>query len=73
MAQRYTVRQHGLMLDLILWRRYGRRGEPLVGLTLSNNPGLAELGPILPMGTVILLPDLPKPGPFVATSVSLFS
>jgi len=59
MPETYIVRQEGLMLDLILWRRYGRRGQTLVEATLGMNVGLAAHGPILPFGISILLPDLP--------------
>jgi phage tail protein X len=27
---------------------------------LAANPGLAALGPVLPMGTAMTMPDLPK-------------
>jgi phage tail protein X len=44
--------------DLIAWRYYGgldgRQAEQL----LAANPGLAELGAVLPAGVVITLPDL---------------
>jgi len=32
-----------------------------VEAVLEANPGLADLGPVLPPGTVIQLPDLPRP------------
>lgn len=74
MPELYTVRQEGLMLDLVLWRRYGKPGEGLVARTLGLNPGLAELGPILPLRTVILLADLPRvPGRITPQPVDLFS
>jgi len=50
--------QQGDTVDLICHRHYGRT----VGVTeqvLSLNPGLADLGPVLPMGTRVELPDLP--------------
>lgn len=45
----------GDTVDLISFNRFGDvPGQ--VELVLAANPGLAELGPILPMGTVVILP-----------------
>lgn len=52
--------QQGDTLDALVWRHYGRTAG-VVEATLDANPGLAELGPILPHGTLITLPDLPPP------------
>lgn len=46
------------MLDLICHRFYGRSAGTTEAV-LAANPGLAALGPVLPFGTRILLPDLP--------------
>lgn len=63
----------GLMLDLLLWRKFGRRGQALLEQALEANPGLAELGPILPFGRVVTLPDLPPiRQPLARQPVSLF-
>lgn len=44
-------------VDLICYRHYGyTRG--VVEQVLIKNPGLAAMGPELPQGTKILLPDL---------------
>ena len=44
------------------WRHYGRtRGA--VEAVLQANPGLASCGPILPQGTLVLMPALPAPAP----------
>lgn len=59
-----TVAGDNLTLSLIVWRRYKRPVFGLVEATLDRNPGLAELGPILPVGTVFDLPvviDDPEP------------
>ena len=48
----------GDTVDAICWRHYGRTA----GMTeevYAANPGLAALGPLLPLGTQIELPDLP--------------
>jgi phage tail protein X len=47
-------------VDLLLWRRFGIAGARLVEATLQLNPGLAGLGPVLPIGTKVVLPDAPS-------------
>lgn len=68
----HQVRMDGEVLDLVLWRAYGRAGEPLVEETLRTNPGLAEQGPIMPLGMTIGLPDKPVVQPYRQTAISLF-
>ena len=46
------------VLDEICWRRYGR--EDAVPAVLAANPRLADAGPVLPAGVLIVLPDLPR-------------
>jgi phage tail protein X len=48
----------GEMLDLICLRHYGPR-EGVVERVLDVNPGLADKGAVLPLGTLVQLPDLP--------------
>lgn len=48
----------GDTVDLICWRYYGRTAG-VVEQVLEANHGLAELGPELPMGTLIRMPDRP--------------
>jgi len=52
--QRLTARQ-GDKLDLLIWREAGL-GAGEIGNVLDANPGLADHGPILPLGTVVLIP-----------------
>lgn len=47
----------GDTLDAICARYYGRT-EGVVEAVLDANPGLAELGAILPHGTAVELPDV---------------
>lgn len=72
MAETVTIRGEGITLDLLLWRRYGVRGQGLVEEALDINPGLAALGPILPLETVVILPELPPETTPTVTVVSLF-
>lgn len=67
----------GITVAKLLWRHGGRRGNTSARLneTLELNPGLAALGPVLPLGTPVTLPDLPPVAaqPLAAVSaVSLF-
>lgn len=56
MSETITVRGEGVTVDLLLWRRDGRAGASLVEQTYADNPALAALGPVLPVGTVLKLP-----------------
>jgi len=47
-------------VDAICWREYGR-SSGVVEKVLEANPGIAAYGPILPMGTEVILPDLETP------------
>lgn len=47
------------VLDAIVWRHYGR--ADVIVAVLDANPGLADLGPVLPTRTAIELPDIPAP------------
>lgn len=75
MAQRIVVQQQGVTLDLLLWRIHGRRGQNLVEAALVANPGLAALGPVIPLGTAIDIPDLPAApsGGIVEQPIDLFA
>jgi phage tail protein X len=46
-------------LDLICWRVYGHL-DKTVETVLAHNPGLADLGPDLPMGVEIKLPEIAR-------------
>jgi phage tail protein X len=58
--ERITVEGDAITLSLLVWRRFRRPMPGLVETTLDNNPELANLGPVLPVGTVI---DLHVPTP----------
>lgn len=53
--------KEGDTIDLIVWRYYGRQDAALVALVLDANPGAADLGPVLPAGIRIALPEAPEP------------
>ena len=54
--ERITVEGDGITVSLLVWRRFRRPMPGLVEMIFERNPGLAGLGPILPVGTVFELP-----------------
>ena len=48
--------QQGDTVDAICWRHYGRTAG-VVEQVLDANPGLADLGPVIPNGTLVQLPE----------------
>lgn len=50
----------GDTVDMICYRYYGRTAG-VTEQVLEANPGLSDLGPVLPMGTPLKLPDQAKP------------
>lgn len=52
----------GDMVDEICWRFYEKGQQPLaVERVYAANQGLAALGPVLAAGTLVNLPELPRP------------
>ncbi|MDR5800064.1 tail protein X [Caballeronia sp. LZ001] len=49
--------QQGDTVDLLCWRFYGRTNGT-VEAVLEANPGLADLGLVLPLGTLVNMPEL---------------
>lgn len=49
--------QQGDTVDLICFRHFGYTSG-VTEQVLETNPGLAALGPILPIGTIVTLPDV---------------
>lgn len=56
----------GDTIDLICWRYYGRTAG-ITEQVLAANPKLAELGPILPTGSLVTLPAQPAQAQRTAT------
>ena len=59
-----TVVVEGLAVTvpLLVWRRWRRPMPGMVAQVLDINRGLADLGPVLPLGTVVRMP-VPAPEP----------
>lgn len=64
------VTSDGDMLDAICWSYYGA-APGVVETVLSANPGLADLGDVLPAGVAIKLPEI-QSAP-VETEVTLWT
>ena len=62
MAQIVIRTMGGEMLDALAHKHYNGR-EGATAEVLNANPGLAKLGPVLPAGIDIVLPDLPEVKP----------
>ncbi|CNF41064.1 WPhiphage-related tail protein [Yersinia rohdei] len=50
-AQQYDT------LDVLCWRYYGRT-EGVTEAVLAANPGLADIGPVLPHGYPVVMPEV---------------
>ncbi|QNT25269.1 tail protein X [Ralstonia solanacearum] len=60
----------GDTIDAICLRVYGRTAS-VTEAVLAANPGIADLGPILPHGTELVLPDI-SPQQQAAQTVQLW-
>ena len=58
MATVYRCVEHE-MLDHMCFRHYGQ-SERATEMVLEANPHLADVGPHLPVGLQIILPDIPE-------------
>lgn len=64
MSATIVTSAQGDIIDLLCRRQYGDESG-YVEKVLDANPGLAALGPILPTGTVVTLPDVRAAEPAV--------
>lgn len=55
MSQVYIARD-GDTLDYVAWAQYGDVSPEILNAVLAVNPGLSDLGPLLPVGTAVNLP-----------------
>ncbi|MDG2513196.1 tail protein X [Sphingobium yanoikuyae] len=54
-SEQRLVARSGDKLDLLIWREAGL-GPAEISRVCDANPGLADLGLILPLGTVVIVP-----------------
>lgn len=52
-----VIARQGDTVDALCWRYYGRT-DGTVEAVLEANAGLADYGVVIPMGTVVFLPDI---------------
>lgn len=62
----------GDTLDALIWRER-RLGPDDLPAVLAANPGIAALGPVLPKGTPVILPDTIAPVTAVRDTINLWS
>lgn len=55
MTESTLIARQGDTLDGLIWRERGL-GSADIAPVLAANPGLAALGPVLPMGTAVEVP-----------------
>jgi phage tail protein X len=55
----YQIRQTGLTVDLVCHIHYGHTDD-VTEAVYDANPGLAAHGLVLPIGTTLILPEMPK-------------
>lgn len=65
-----VIAHQGDTLDSLCWRHLG--SSAAVEAALEANPGLAALGPILPEGTPVTLPDAAPPASSAKTLINLW-
>ncbi|USQ97234.1 tail protein X [Caulobacter sp. RL271] len=58
MSEVVRVDIEGLTLSRFLWRRYRKPTPGLAEAVLDANPGLADVGPVLPLGRLITIPTV---------------
>ncbi|TVR06618.1 MAG: phage tail protein [Salinarimonadaceae bacterium] len=59
-----TIESEGLTVSLLVWRLFRRKPEGYVERVYEMNPGLADVGPVLPVGIQIVFPlDAPSTAP----------
>lgn len=59
MPQSFQIRREGMTVELLLHQAYGVEGRALLERTLEMNPGVSALGPFLPLGSAVIIPDKP--------------
>lgn len=62
--------RQGETVDALCWRVFGR--TDMTEAVLALNPGLAALGPVLPVGQPVTLPDAPASAAAMRDTVKLW-
>ena len=70
---RVQVTRDNMTLDLVVWQAFGRQDAGVVEAALELNPGIADLGAFLPVGTTVELPEPQAAKPPLRETVMLWS
>ena len=54
--EKVVITGAGLTISRLIWNRFQRPMPGLLGGIYDLNPGLADVGPDLPIGTVVMIP-----------------
>lgn len=71
MADDILVSRQGDTLDELIWRERALGAADIAGV-LASNPGLADLGPVLPIGTHVTVPASATPAANVLPLIQLW-
>lgn len=52
----HTVNREDVTLSALIWGLFQKQPEGFIEIVLEENPGLAILGPIIPIGTEVKFP-----------------
>jgi phage tail protein X len=69
---RVQVLREGMTVDLVVWRAFGRQDAGIVEATLALNPGIADAGAILTVGSHVELPEPQAEQPALRETVALW-
>lgn len=70
---RVQVVQDNMTLDLVVWKAFGRQDAGVVEEAFALNPGIADLGAVLPVGTYVELPEPQAEKPALRETVTLWN
>lgn len=66
-----VIARTGDTIDALCWRIFGRTSG-VTEQALMLNPGIAALGPVIPAGTRVTLPDLSDAAPVRRETIQLW-
>jgi len=72
LTETITVQGEGITVSRLIWRRFHRPMPGLVERVLDMNPGLADLGPYLPLGTKVAIPVPTEGTPDIQPPITLW-
>jgi phage tail protein X len=55
-VERVTIIDEGVTIARLIWNRFQKPMPGLLGEVYAANPGIADTGPFLAVGSVVLLP-----------------